>query len=706
MSKIPESVLHQLEFHEIRQILANNAEHPKSKAFFTELNTLSSYKALQTILNKLQEYTKAITEIGHFPSPPIVLMEAHCKVLETEGRILELESIIDIKQSIFYLQQWDNHTSDFYSQMPILVAERDAVENLSPVLTLINKVFDENNEIYSHASERLKQIRKRLTELDKILDREFKKALKAAGGKNQLAETQESHLYGRRVLSVLVEEKRKTQGAIVGYSRNGNIAYLEPENTIALNDERDKLQNEERAEILKILRELSKQIRPFKDNLASLGNFMVEMEILHGKYRLAKSMQAVLPNIDKSAQQLDLINAYHPLLLLKNQADGLQIKPNNISLNSDARILVISGPNAGGKSIAMKTVGLCSVMALSGLFIPVQKNSTIAFYNKIFTDIGDNQSIEDELSTYSHKLKAMANMLRYADEKSLVLIDEFGTGSDPKLGGAIAEVFLEDLYKKGCQSILTTHYNNIKTKADQLPAASNASMEFDRSNLKPLYKLNTGVAGQSFTFEVAENSGFPKKLINKAKGYAGKEKMNFEQSLQNVELERQSLRQLKNKLADMEQKLQEKEDQLDIKNKLLLKKAESESYLDLNEEKWLRLGKQTENWLKKLPVEKQKQVNHGDKMLKALREIRQEYLQSNSSESKKKVKVKKQVAKGEIPDEVLKVKQVPKLVKEGARVRLMDSNTTGIVTKIEGKKAEVQFGNLKSMIKLELLTAI
>lgn len=705
MLSIHESVLLQLEYNDIRQWLTDKCQSIMGKTLACKLKPSPNYNSYQSQLFLLKEFKAASSDLGSFPGVPRNDIAPSAEKLKTNGAVIDLTELIAIKQSLQYLNDFDRHLHNVKSDKVYLSTERKKLNDLSIPCKAIDKILDQNNEIYANASPRLRKIRERKSELNKLIEKAFQSALKHAQNNNFLAETHESHLYGRRVLSVFVEHKRKTRGNILSYSRNGNIAYIEPESTLTLNDENDALQNEERAEIHRIMAELCKVIAPFAADFIDLSAFTAKFDLLNAKYKLSQRLDASLPKLTQNSS-FQLKRAYHPTLYLKNLEEGRKTIANNISLSKEKRVMIISGPNAGGKSIALKTIGLSILMLYSGLFIPCDEESEVGNFKQIFSDIGDNQSIEDELSTYSHKLQIMSKILSTTDKNTLVLIDEFGSGSDPDLGGAIAEVFLEEVYNKGSFVALTTHYNNIKLKADKLPEAFNASMEYDMDGLKAKYRLLSGVAGQSFTFEVAKNAGFTEDLLKRAANFAGKKKMTFENSILQIEKERKALRTLQQRIKDLQTNLDKERAALAIKNKLVLKRAESESYVDLNDEKWLQLGQQTEAWLLKMPIDKKQQEKFAKKMFSALQELRKGYLTGETKVVQKKEKVVQKVKSGEMPEPVKAEKIVERPIEIGSNVRLLDSNTTGKVLEINGKKAKVQFGSLHSFIKLELLNLV
>src|SRR5690554_1234930 len=334
--------------------------------------------------------------------------------------------------------------------------------------------------------------------------------------------------------------RKKVKGTLMGTSKTGSIVYIEPEATIQLSRALHNLLFEEQEEINRILKELTDFMRPFRDDLSSYQEYLTEIDSISARAKYALKTNSVVPRISEE-KRIALKDAYHPLLLLSNQKKKQKTYPQTIALSNERRILVISGPNAGGKSITLKTVGLLQVMLQSGMLIPIHPQSEVSFFDRILTDIGDNQSIENHLSTYSYRLKMMNRFLKKCNANTLFLIDEFGTGSDPELGGALAETFLEVFYEKESFGIITTHYTNLKMLANELPHATNANMQFDQKSLEPTYKLFVGEAGSSFTFEVAQKNGIPYSLINKAKKKIERSKVRFDKTIADLQEERSKL---------------------------------------------------------------------------------------------------------------------------------------------------------------------
>ena len=334
--------------------------------------------------------------------------------------------------------------------------------------------------------------------------------------------------------------RKKVSGSLLGSSKSGNIVYIAPQATLTYQRELQNLEYEEKQEVIRILKTLSHKIRPYSTLLESHLDYLTHLDVISSKTKYAYSINGLLPKIDKN-KRVYFKDAFHPILFVNNKEENLEVIPQTIELNEKQQIIVISGPNAGGKSITLKTIGLLQIMLQSGILIPVNEQSETTIFDTILTDIGDNQSIENQLSTYSYRLKNMRYFLRNCNENTLFLIDEFGTGSDPELGGALAEIFLEEFYHKKAFGIITTHYSNLKVLANELDYVTNANMQFNEQTLEPLYKLYLGQAGSSFTFEVAQKNGIPFSLINKAKKRVETEKIRLDKTISKLQKERNRL---------------------------------------------------------------------------------------------------------------------------------------------------------------------
>src|SRR5690606_17907041 len=464
----------------------------------------------------------------------------------------------------------------------------------------------------------------------------------------------------------------------------------------------NNLEYEEKEEIKKILRTLTNFIRPYQQLLLEYQELLSEIDVISAKAKYAREIKALLPKITKE-RELYLKDAYHPILFRSNQKAGEKTFPQSIELNKENRIIVISGPNAGGKSITLKTVGLLQVMLQSGVLIPVHEYSRMCLFTRILTDIGDNQSIENHLSTYSYRLKNMNYFLRKCDEKTLFLIDEFGTGSDPELGGALAETFLEVFYERESFGILTTHYTNLKMLANELPHMTNANMMFDSRSLEPLFKLQLGEAGSSFTFEVAQKNGIPYSLINRSKKKVERGKIRFDKSIADLQKERSKLQKTTDSLKSKELLTAKQKDKLEETNAKIRQKLESYQELYDANQRLIYLGQKINDLSEKYFSNRRKKELIAEFM--KIVEIENSKRKKETPKEKKVKKAKEKKVKEEVEKTVEVIRQEkmeekkktetakhteankPKAnIKLGDRVRLENGKAVGTIDSIEKGK--------------------
>jgi DNA mismatch repair protein MutS2 len=509
--------------------------------------------------------------------------------------------------------------------------------------------------------------------------------------------------------------RRKVKGSILGSSKTGSIAYIEPEATLRYSRELSNLEYEEREEITRILKKLSNDIRPFLELLKQYQEFLSDIDVVAAKAKYARKINAVLPTITNE-KELYFRDAFHPILYLNNLEKKEKTYPQTIELNNENRIIVISGPNAGGKTISLKTVGLLQLMLQCGILIPVHERSKTFLFDRILTDIGDNQSIENHLSTYSYRLKNMNYFLKKCNAKTLFLIDEFGTGSDPELGGALAEIFLEEFYHREAYGIITTHYSNLKILANELAFASNANMLFDEKSLEPMYKLILGQAGSSFTFEVAQKNGIPYGLINRAKKKIEVGKVRFDKTIATLQKERTKLEKTSQILKEEETKAREEGKKMETINIKIQDKLERYQELYDANQRLIYMGQKIDDIAEKYFNNKDKKVLIGE-FLKIV-----EIENSKRKKATAKERVEKEIIKKKVIEEVhVKVEEIREVKKEkkkaqkiesekpkitlkvGDRVRMFDGKAVGTIDKIEKNKAVVNYGVFTSKVNLEQL---
>ncbi len=502
-------------------------------------------------LKQSHEYLLLLQQQQHLPNDFTAPLHRELKMLGIPGAVLVAEQWLLIARLCDNLQQifrWMD--MERRQAFPALAEILEGCYDEKKIPEAIQKVLDDTGAVKDTASPELQHIRQQLykkrQELRRIFDRVVGKLQKAGFS----ADIAESFSNGRRVVAVFSEHKRMVKGIYHGESDSRKTAFIEPEETIELNNELYSLENEERQEIHRIFRELTAELSFNAPLLQEYYRVTADYDFVRAKAKMAMDMDAHMPVISDRAQ-MKLIQACHPLLLLYNRAAGKKTIPLNITLHDDQRILVISGPNAGGKTVTMKTAGLLLLMVQSGLLVPVHPDSEMGIFRQLFIHMGDTQNLAFELSTYSSHLLHMKHFMENANGKTLFFIDELGSGSDPSLGGAFAEVILEELSHKHAQGIVTTHYLNLKVMANHTRGVVNAAMLFDEANLQPLYQLVIGKPGSSYTFAIAERIGLSRHLINKARKLVEENHFSLdkllnrtERDLQEVQKERAELQKL------------------------------------------------------------------------------------------------------------------------------------------------------------------
>ena len=544
--------------------------------------------------------------------------------------------------------------------------------------------------------------------------RTFASALSKFNKLGFLDEINESTIDNRRVLAVKAMYRRKIKGQMMGSSKTGGIVYIEPEETLIQSRKLQDLLYDEEQEIKKILKDLTNYLRPFRNNLEIYQSYLSEIDFIYSKSKYAKEINAVRPLIVQE-KKLVLKNAFHPLLYSSNKKQKIKTYPQSIKIDEQNRIIVISGPNAGGKSITLKTIGLLQLMVQSGILVPVDPKSEFCVFHTILSDIGDNQSIENQLSTYSYRLNNMNDFLSKCDDKTMFLIDEFGTGSDPELGGALAEVFLEVFYNRKSFGVITTHYSNLKLFAAELPFMSNANMEFDDKTLKPTFNLVVGDAGSSFTFEVAQNNGIPIDLIKKAKKKIDSGKIRFDESILKLQKQRYKLDTTTKSLLEEEEKFKKENEKLSITNKKIKSKLINYQELFDSNKRMITVGMKLNHIADKYFENNKKRLLVKD-LINLVNTLNSKKKKSNIIQRKIKEKIKKRTTKQVDKDlNILKNQNVKKKPNKnkityathsftvGDIVRIQESISLGTIEKIEKKKATVNYGNFTTKVDLSKL---
>ena len=569
--KIPEKALTDLEFTTVLQQLSQLAITSMGKESCLSLQPYENEQELILQLESVSEFTASFANENRIPNHGFDDLTSEINLLKIENSVLELEGFRRIAAASDIINILLKFFKKFKEYYPRLFEQSTDIEITKDLIIAINNVIDRFGEVRNDASPELFQIRKSIQTVRSKIGQSFQRALSQYTTADYLDDIKESVVENRRVLAVKAMHRRKVKGAIMGSSKTGSIVYIEPETTLQHTRELNNLQFEETDEIKHILLALTQYLQPYRPLLIQYQKYLILIDTYHARAKYAESTNSILPKIN-SNRELTLVNAFHPLLYLSNKKEGKTTFPQDIILTKEQRIIVISGPNAGGKSITLKTVGLLQLMLQTGMLIPVHEQSTVCFFDQIITDIGDNQSIENHLSTYSYRLKNMKYFIRKCNKNTLFLIDEFGTGSDPELGGALAESFLEEFYNREAYGIITTHYSNLKVLANELPNMSNANMQFDNRTLEPIFNLILGEAGSSFTFEVAQKNGIPYSLINRAKKKIERGKVRFDATIAKLQKERSQMTKTGDSLRKQESKAIKENNRLEVLNKKIKEK--------------------------------------------------------------------------------------------------------------------------------------
>jgi len=716
MISITDKTLQDLEFTTVLQTISErcNTEIGRQKAL-----EIVPFKEKETLLDALlqtSEYLSSFTNNNAIPNHGFDTITNDIKFLSIEDSFLEVGSfrkIATLSETVNVLLLFLKKFNDYY---PKLNEKAVQVDYTKYIIQKIDEVVDKYGEIKDNASPDLINIRRDMSVVRGKVNQSFGQAMSQYNSLGYLDDIKESFVENRRVLAVLAMYRRKVKGSILGSSKTGSIAYIEPETTLKYSRELNNLEYEEREEITRILKKLSNEIRPHVALLKQYQEFLSDIDVIAAKAKYARKINGILPTIIEE-KRLFFRDAFHPILFLNNLEKKEKTFPQTIELNNESRIIVISGPNAGGKTISLKTVGLLQLMLQCGILIPVHERSETFLFDRILTDIGDNQSIENHLSTYSYRLKNMNYFLKKCNSKTLFLIDEFGTGSDPELGGALAETFLEEFYHREAFGIITTHYSNLKILANELPFASNANMLFDEKSLEPMYKLILGQAGSSFTFEVAQKNGIPYGLINRAKKKIEGGKVRFDKTIATLQKERSKMEKTSLNLKEEETKAREESKKMETINAKIQDKLERYQELYDSNQRLIYIGQKLDDIAEKYFNTKDKKVLIGE-FLKIV-EI------ENSKRKKATVKEKKEkeiIQKIVIEEVKIKVEEIrekkieikkkkkeielikPKVVlKIGDRVRMIDGKSVGTIDKIEKIKVVVNYGIFTSKVSMEEL---
>ena len=711
--------LNELEFPKLLEEITPYAYSPRVAEKISNIKPLPQKEA-EFLLKKTSEYLSSYESENYIPFDEYEDIEEPLKLMLIENFRLEASAFLRIRKITEQIGKLQSFFPKFSENFPNLEEEIKGLEFRKEIIDKISAVFNRFGEVKNEASPLLKEIRESISIAKKNIQENFNKSLNHYAQQDFLDEIRESTIEDQRVLAVKSGFKKRVSGRVLGVSKTGSITYIQPDSVVRHYHQLRESEEEQKKEVDRILRKLTSEIAEFHFQLSDYQEYLYNLDITRAKAKFAEKINGVLPKIN-THKTLKLIDAYHPLLWLRNTQENKEIFPQTLELSEKNRIICISGPNAGGKSITLKTLGLLQLMIQSGILVPVHPRSEMFFFDKLMTDIGDNQSIENHLSTYSSRLKKMSRIVREADENTLLLIDEFGTGSDPELGGALAEAFLEFFYEKESFAVITTHYTNIKLVVEQLPHAQNAAMLFDEETLEPMYKLEVGQAGSSFTFEVAEKNNIPRFIIHSAKKKIERDVVNLDKTIVKLQQEKFEVEKLKSDLTEKREITQNKRDNLQKLNEQLQQKLYNFQKLYEEEHRKLQFGTRIQSFIDDYAKGKSRK----DIVKDFIKILEQEKFRKNQNTEKieaEKLKVVKRKVTQELKKEsvIQTITETQEKLQErerreralwlkvGQRVRIIGSTSTGTIEKIDSKtnKATINYGLFKTQISTDELERV
>ena len=683
---LPHSALEKLEFQKILEYISEFCASPGGRDLV--LNTMpgTDLNQIQNDFKILGDLLRGIQDQDSFQLIGFESVQGLIDRIKAENSFLEADEFFHVLQLLHSLETLNTYfDKDRASRYPLAFAYWK-IFNYDPILyQTIDRIIDEQGEVRANASPALVKIAKSIHAEERALDKEFDKLVHQYKNHGWLTDNEESVRNGRRVISIKSEHKRKVQGIIHDESTTGKTSFIEPQEIVRLNNNLFDLWMDFRKEIRSILIQLTDQLRPFSESISAWEELLIQLDVLKAKANFGYKLDGVIPRINEEPV-FDLRKAFHPLLLLKQTDD--QVVPLDLYLGKPNRVVLLSGPNAGGKSVALKTVGLIQLMGQSSIPIPANPGSEIGLFKRLFVDIGDQQSIEDDLSTYSSRLTLMKHILNESDDRTLVLIDEFGSGTDPQIGGALAGEMLLELIKLNVIGFITTHYSNLKIIADREKGIVNAAMMFDKDTLRPTYRMRIGKPGSSFALEIAASCGLSPALIRKAKKRMGPGLYKVDQLLSNLEDDKRQIENLKSSIA-------EKEIQLDK----LVKNYERMS-TDL-EVKRKKLKLRTKQMDLQYQQKYERQLERSIRELKKIKDLEEAREMSKKSQDKKK-QIKEEV---ELLDEAIYAqnRNDHKTIEVGSFVKHEKSGVSGELLRIEKGKGLIQVGTLQMTIPVKEL---
>lgn len=682
----PENFEHKIAFDRVRSLLKERCLSLLGSELIDDIAFSSDFDSIVLSLSRIDEMMALINESEEaLPLGTLADLRPAFARTQADGTFLDIKDVVDLRLNIttlravtVYIRQRDSE------RFPSIIRMAEPVELFPEIEQRIDTIIDKYGNVRDTASSELKAIRQEIFATQSSVSKTLNSILRQAQASGIVdKETAPALRDGRLVIPVSAVNKRKIQGIVHDESSTGKTVFVEPSAVVAINNRLRELENDERREIIRILVDFTDSVRPYYGLIAQSVYFLAEMDALRAKAQFSISIRAIKPYLTSDCE-IDWYEARHPLLEMSLTRQNKKIEPLTIKLNRKQRILLISGPNAGGKSVCLKTVGLLQYMLQCGLPVPLHERSRAGLFKSVFIDIGDEQSIENDLSTYSSHLLNMKNCIRYSNSFSLLLIDEFGTGTEPQLGGAIAEAVLDRLNKNNVFGVITTHYTNLKHFAAQTDGIVNGAMLYDRHRMQPLFMLSIGTAGSSFAIEIARKIGLPEDVIASASAMVGSEQVDFDKHLQDVardkrywENKRQQIKEKEKRLQQLTEKYEQQLDAMRVKEKEMLRNARQEAADIIS-----RANSEIERTIRTIKETK------ADK--EAVRQRRGE-IENMKSHLHKELEKEHRHSKDNRPFHV------------GEHVRIAGQNVIGQILEIHGKLSVVAFGHIKSNVPIARL---
>uniref|UniRef100_UPI00404834A0 endonuclease MutS2 n=3 Tax=Algoriphagus sp. TaxID=1872435 RepID=UPI00404834A0 len=686
----PSNLEKKVNFIKIKELIKAECTSSLGQGFVDQITFSKDFGLVQRLLDQTEEFRQLLLAGEPFPSSHFTNLNPYLEKAKLEGAFLEQDEFQEIKLALQTLQLCISFFQKFGESYPTLKALLGLLLDLDlKLLREIDQVLDEKGKLRSNASKELQLIRTQLlyeeSRLRKVMERVFKDARAKGLVPDDSAMTIRG---GRMVIPIAAENKRKLRGFIHDESATGQTVFMEPEEALDINNEIRDLEYMEKREIIRILTKLTNQLRPNIPALRKATNFLGVFDFIRAKARFALKTNSVKPILTLE-RGLSWSDARHPILEISLKAQGKQVVPLHLNLDHQKRLLLISGPNAGGKSVTLKTVALLQYMLQCGLLLPMHPDSKCSLFDHLFIDIGDEQSLENDLSTYSSHLMSMKHFSQFANKKTILFIDEFGTGTEPQFGGAIAESILLALAKLGAYGVITTHYGNLKQLAEKQQGLVNGAMRYDVEKLEPLYQLEIGKPGSSFALEIASKIGLSKEIVSYAKQQIGEERVRYDRLLSKLENE-------KNQYAQLLKEVKEKDSLLAAKLKEygLLKDT---------------LEQTKKNYIQEAKLEAKSLLDQANKKIESvIREIKEGKAEKEVTKNlRKELDVFKEKVKPEkVTPKDPEIQVIGGQIQLGDWVRLKDNGAIGEVLLLKSKDADLLIGDLKSTVKLSRLEKI